>query len=262
MVGDAHFGRYMLGEMERAGIETDQCLVQADAPTDATVVLSRGEDRATLTSTKLMTSLRIADVPATLLKASRHLHVASYFLQSGLAPQLPELFGTARDLGLTTSVDFNWDPSEAWQADIEALGKVTDIFFLNGEELRHIAGEPDVATAVGVLINRAGATNSVVIVKLGAQGALAAAPCVSCRASPPKVRLVDTTGAGDSFDAGFVHGLLAGWRIDESLRLAVVCGTLSTRATGGTAAQPNLAEATRVLDGMSEGASATTRVPA
>jgi sugar/nucleoside kinase (ribokinase family) len=57
------------------------------------------------------------------------------------------------------------------------------------------------------------------------------------------VQVVDTTGAGDSFDAGFVYGSLAGWELESTLRFASVCGSLSTRAIGGTSAQPTLAEA-------------------
>ena len=62
-------------------------------------------------------------------------------------------------------------------------------------------------------------------------------------AAAPAVQVVDAVGAGDSFDAGFVYGALAGWPLDQSLALAVACGALSTRAAGGTAAQATLAEA-------------------
>jgi sugar/nucleoside kinase (ribokinase family) len=61
------------------------------------------------------------------------------------------------------------------------------------------------------------------------------------------VPVVDTTGAGDSFDAGFVYGFLHGWPLVETLGLACACGALSTRAPGGTEAQPTLGEARELL---------------
>jgi sugar/nucleoside kinase (ribokinase family) len=58
--------------------------------------------------------------------------------------------------------------------------------------------------------------------------------------------VVDTTGAGDSFAAGFLAAGRAGLSLDERLRVAVACGSLSTRALGGVAAQPTWPEATAV----------------
>jgi sugar/nucleoside kinase (ribokinase family) len=66
------------------------------------------------------------------------------------------------------------------------------------------------------------------------------------------VRVVDAVGAGDSFDAGFVCGALAGWDLERCLKLAVACGALSTRAAGGTAAQPTLDEALAFIEGPGE----------
>ena len=66
-------------------------------------------------------------------------------------------------------------------------------------------------------------------------------------ASPLNVEVVDTTGAGDSFNAGFLYGYLEGWSLEQSLRLACVCGSLSTRGAGGTERQPTLGEARQAL---------------
>ena len=82
---------------------------------------------------------------------------------------------------------------------------------------------------------------------LGAQGAIGRAGGEIARAPSLPIDVVDTTGAGDSFDAGFVYGYLAGWDLARVLRLACVCGSLSTRAAGGTAAQATLVEALAAL---------------
>jgi sugar/nucleoside kinase (ribokinase family) len=85
-----------------------------------------------------------------------------------------------------------------------------------------------------------------VAIKCGADGALARSGAAIAHAPVAPIAVVDTVGAGDSFDAGFVYGSLHGWPLDRSLRFAVRCGALSTRAAGGTAAQATLAEALEV----------------
>jgi sugar/nucleoside kinase (ribokinase family) len=83
-----------------------------------------------------------------------------------------------------------------------------------------------------------------VAVKLGAEGGLAVGPDGAVvRVAPPSVDVVDTTGAGDSFDAGFLAAMLLGWPVAEALALAVACGSLSTRVPGGTDGQATLDEA-------------------
>jgi sugar/nucleoside kinase (ribokinase family) len=88
-----------------------------------------------------------------------------------------------------------------------------------------------------------------VAVKRGGDGALAVRGAERASAPPLRVSVVDAVGAGDSFDAGFVCGALRGWELERALRLGVACGSLSTRAAGGTAAQPTLDEALAAIDG-------------
>ncbi len=87
----------------------------------------------------------------------------------------------------------------------------------------------------------------VAAIKLGARGALAATGTELVRASAIPVQVADTVGAGDSFDAGFIYGFLQGWPLARVLRLATVCGALSTRDPGGVSAQPTFVEAARYL---------------
>ena len=85
-------------------------------------------------------------------------------------------------------------------------------------------------------------------VKQGAEGAIARRGEETVRAVPPSVQVVDTTGAGDSFAAGFVYGYLADWPLEKTLRLACACGALTTRQPGGTNGQATLAEALEAID--------------
>ena len=153
------------------------------------------------------------------------------------------MLSEARAAGATTSVDPNWDPKwesgEEWDSGLLDVLAATDILLLNAEEAKRIVGEADVEDAVRTLAQHC----PTVVVKLGADGALALADGLLVRAAGLTVSPVDTVGAGDSFNAGFLTGFLAGHPLEQSLELAVACGSLSTRAAGGTAAQPTLAEA-------------------
>jgi sugar/nucleoside kinase (ribokinase family) len=82
---------------------------------------------------------------------------------------------------------------------------------------------------------------------LGKDGALGISQSQKIHAKSIPVNVVDTVGAGDTFDAGFIYGYLQGWELEKSLRLACVCGALSTQAAGGTSAQPTLNEALKFL---------------
>jgi sugar/nucleoside kinase (ribokinase family) len=250
VVGDDETGRFMLRAMAERGLDTSGCQVAPGRATGASVILGNGADRAILTATGTIGDLRAEDVPDTLLRRARHLHVGSFFLQPHLAAGLADLFRRARVLGLTTSVDPNWDPSGRWDGFAVALAEA-DLAFPNAAEACRIAGVEDPVEAARLLATAAGGTPTtgrpVLVVKLGADGAVAASPDGSVvRIAAPTVAPIDTTGAGDTFNAGFLAARLGGRDLAASLRLAVACGSLSTLAVGGTDGQPTLAEADAV----------------
>src|SRR5262249_39717581 len=144
MVGDDVFGRFMRDALADRGVDTSGIVVDPSLRTGITVILSRPGDRAILTFPGTMAALDAADVDPELLAATRHVHVASYFLQTSLAPSLPTLFQRAHDAGATTSVDPNWDPHETWDGGLRDLLRVTDMFLPNAEEAMRIDGHTDV----------------------------------------------------------------------------------------------------------------------
>jgi sugar/nucleoside kinase (ribokinase family) len=206
------------------------------------VILNRGADRAILTHPGLIPALRADDIPDGLLRQSRHLHVASYFLQEALQPGLPGLFARARSLGSTTSLDTNYDPSDQWLGFDDLLA-VTNVFLPNEAEACSLAR----AETAELAAERLSGQVETLAVKLGARGALAVSKNQKARASSFPVEVVDTVGAGDSFDAGFIYGYLQGWPIEKTLRAAVICGALSTREAGGTTAQAALSDVLPLL---------------
>lgn len=236
--GDDVFGRFMLDEMSKRNVDVGNVIVHPDGFTGLSVILARGADRAILTHPGLIAELQASDISDALLRRSRHLHVASYFLQTKLQPDLPTLFRRARSLRLTTSLDTNYDPSEKW-IGFDDLLSVTDVFLPNQTEALSITKSPDVESASKQLARKA----EIVAIKLGAEGALACSHMSISKSASISVNVIDTVGAGDSFDAGFMYGYLNQWSVEESLRLACVCGALSTQQAGGTNGQPTLEDA-------------------
>ena len=253
-VGGDLFGDQTIRLLQGNGVDTAGVL-RTDAPTGISVILSAADDRAILTLTGAMTTLTAGDVrglltdlPTTTLEpAEGHLHVASFFLLPGLADGLPGLLAHARAAGLTTSLDTNWDPAERW-VGIEACLPHLDVLLPNAAEAVAIARSlgadvADAEAAARVLAAR----GPVVAVKDGAAGGFAVAGDRLVRSPGLAVEVVDTTGAGDSFDAGFLCAWLAGEDLDTALRWGTAAGSLSTRGFGGTGGQPTRVELTAAL---------------
>ena len=236
------FGRFMLDEMSKRGVDISNVIVRADGQTGLSVILNRSSDRAILTYPGLIADLQASDISDALLSQSRHLHVASYFLQTKLQPDLSSLFRRARSLGLTTSLDTNYDPSEKWIGFDELLS-VTNVFLPNEKEAVSLSGEGNVDLAA----DRLGSRVEALAIKLGAEGVLGVREGESIRVDSIPVKVIDTVGAGDSFDAGFLFGYLNRWSLEKSLRLACMCGALSTQQAGGTNGQPSLEQASQFL---------------
>jgi sugar/nucleoside kinase (ribokinase family) len=236
--GDDLFGRFMLESLKERGVDVTHVAVEPHLQTGISVILNRGADRSILTYPGCMAELRAEVVTEEILLQTRHLHVSSYFLQTGLKPGLPDLYRRACALGVSTSLDTNWDPEETWLG-VRDLLPDCQVFLPNAAEAIAITGEADVLHAAQGL----GGQAEIVAVKLGADGAIGLQAELLTQAPSIPVQVVDSVGAGDSFDAGFIFGHLNGWDLGRCLRIATVCGALSTRAAGGTEAQPTLEEA-------------------
>lgn len=242
LCGNDVFGRFMLDEMQKRNVDVSNVIIHPNGQTGLSVILNQDADRAILTHLGLIADLQTSDISDSLLRQSRHLHVASYFLQAKLQPDLPALFQRVHSLGLTTSLDTNYDPSEKWVGFNELLS-VTDIFLPNKTEALSITKSNDVESASRQLARK----SELVAIKLGADGALACSQDIVVHSSSISVNVVDTVGAGDTFDSGFLYGYLNNWPLEKALRLACVCGAMSTQEAGGTESQPTLDEAMKYI---------------
>lgn len=243
-VGDDVFGRLALRRLAESGVETRFIAATPGLKTGLGLALCRAAgDRAILTYGGSINAVYPADLSDDLLRAARHLHYCSYFLQTHLRAALPAIFRRARALGLTISLDTNWDPEGRWAAagDLAAALALCDIFLPNEQEALAITGAARLEDALDLLAGRIGLP--VVAVKRGASGAQVAAGAERLAAPvAPVAVLADTIGAGDSFDAGFVAAWLAGRPLTECAALGNACGRASTRARGGIAGQLRAAD--------------------
>jgi sugar/nucleoside kinase (ribokinase family) len=240
-VGDDLFGKFCTEDMRRSGIDVSRVLVDSTVSTGITVSLSSGFDRALVTCLGAIGALEAREIPDEAFEGASHLHVAAFFLQSALRPGLPDLFRRAQRHGLTTSLDPGHDPMERWEDGLEEALAEVDLFFPNEAELRAVTGISDVEAALRSL------APTEVAAKLGRNGAACLDRGSLVRVGAPKVDVVDTTGAGDSFDAGFLHAWARKEPLPTCLRYGVAAGSLSTRALGGTTAQPSLEELEALL---------------
>jgi len=251
-VGTDVFGRLVRDGLQERGIDLRHLGVDPDVPTGLSIILSRPQDRAILTVPGTISLLTPAKVERVLdeLPGEGHLHVASFFLQPALALGLPEILARARSRGWTTSLDTNWDPTQRWKGVGAALGEV-DVLLPNRDELRAIGtalggpaaqGDSGVAAWIATLGPK-------VVVKNGAEGAWSVGPDGETVHVPAfDVEVVDTTGAGDSFDAGYLAACAHGVRDERTrLRWAVGAGSLSTRGPGGGDRQATAEELLRLV---------------
>jgi sugar/nucleoside kinase (ribokinase family) len=242
-VGQDEFGRFMLRALQEHGIDTLGVVIDPKIQTGLSVILSKGNDRAILTFLGSIPSLRFSEVREELVAQARHLHLGGYFMLDSLRPDVPALFSLTHQYGLTISLDSNYDPQEVWDGGLMEALKQVDIFFPNAVECCSIAHSHIIEEAMQKLAS----ISRILVVKLGTQGALLRKDDLLLQAESIPVTVADTVGAGDSFDAGFLYGYLSGWGLDRTLRLATICGALSTRQAGGTTAQPTLEEALSLL---------------
>lgn len=232
IVGDDIFGRFVEEKLALAGIDLSHFQRRRGIKSGLTIWLSNGVARAGVTYAGTISMLRGSDVPDEYLASARHLHVGAYFFQTNLHRGAAALFRRARRLGLTTSLDCNYDPLEKWDSGILAVLRHTDVFFPNRIEALRIARTSNLRSAAVGLAELAGA----VVVKCGARGALVAAQGEVRQYPAGRAKVVDTTGAGDSFNAGFLARFSKGARVERAVKAGLEAGARSVSHVGGTGA--------------------------
>jgi sugar/nucleoside kinase (ribokinase family) len=232
-IGDDDLGRSVMLPLEKIGVDVSQVrLSSGTAKTGLTVILQRAVWRNMVTYSGTIAELTWEDLDFDYLCDSRHFHLSSFYLQGGLRPRVPELFRKMKEAGLTTSLDTNDDPEDTWEGGLGGALRYVDVFLPNEREAKKAAGVDDLEEAVQKLAE----VVPLVVVKMGGAGAMAVRGRERVVSPPLKVDCVDAVGAGDSFDAGFLHEYVRRSDLDVCLKAGNLAGALSTTRAGGTEA--------------------------
>lgn len=238
-VGDDDFGRRALEFLREKGISTRAVAVEKGLATGLTISVAVGSERGQLTILGSIQAMQYEDVDFEVLRDRKHLHISSFFLQRKLRPDIARIFERAHEMGLTTSLDTGWPHEGEDVGELDGVWPHVDVFFPNEAEAMLVTRAERLEDAVEALAKLV----PVVVVKLGPEGAMVRRGKDEVRRRAFAIDVVDTTGAGDSFNAGFLHGYLEGWEMGDTLDLGNACGALSAGAVGGTTVQPTLGEA-------------------
>lgn len=226
------FSTMCVEELATAGVDLSRIVRKEEANAGVSVLLQHSHSRRTFTYLGATHDLRFDDLDLGYLTSARHFHLSSYFLQQQLRADVPRLFAHLKQAGLTISLDPNDDPAGLWEESFfEALSYV-DLFLPNEREVCHLMRDDDPARAIQLLSRQV----PLLVVKRGSRGALATQNGVRLESEAIRVDSVDAIGAGDSFNAGFLHAFLKGWPLERCLHFGNLTGAFSTTAAGGVQA--------------------------
>ena len=232
-IGEDQLGGIALERLQQGGVDVSRVRrISGTTTTGLTVILHHPEWRNILTYSGTISELVWNDLDLDYLSDSRHFHFSSYYLQKGIRPRVAELFQNLKSKGLTISLDTNDDPEDRWEGDLHELLRHVDVFLPNEREACKAAATDDLEIA----IQRLSSLVPLLVVKLGRKGSLAVRGNERFECPSREVIAVDTVGAGDSFDAGFLHQFVRGADLSACLKSGNLAGALSTTRPGGTEA--------------------------
>lgn len=236
-IGKDNFSDIIKKSLKSKKVNTDFIISSEDYKTGLTIVMNYDMDRANVTFPGAMEHLLEEDVTDEILGQAKHLHLSSIFLQTGLIKDVAILFQRAKKLGLSTSLDPQWDPSEQWDLDLNELLPHVDVFLPNTEEFKFITKSSSIESGLEKIKSFA----NVVVIKDGKNGAhLWDTKKLISKPAFLNENVADCIGAGDSFDAGFISEYLKGKNLEKCLEAGNIIGAINTTASGGTTAFENI----------------------
>lgn len=234
MIGDDSFGDLVETSLQQKGVDTRYLIRQNRYATGATICMSYDEDRANLTYQGAMDYMGLADINPDVFRQTKHIHISSIYMQSGVKRDLMKILELCRENGVTTSLDSQWDPAEKWDLDYKAVLPLVTVFMPNETELKFLTRSETLEEAIEKIRPY---TNAAVI-KCGSKGSILVRKGEPDRkqAALLNKNVVDCIGAGDSFNSGFLTRFAAGDALDRCQEYGNMTGAVNTTAAGGTTA--------------------------
>lgn len=233
-IGDDCYGRMILEELEKQNVDTVLLKVSREQKTGISISFTNERDRAFLTMRGTNALLDVSKVNIEEVKKARHIHVTGYAGSVNHDAYLKFLRQVKEQTEATVSFDVGWDSTEEWKKEIYNLFPYIDVLFMNETEAIHY-GRKETAREAGSDFAK---YCPVVALKLGSKGSMAFENGKMYQKERYCVKAVDTTGAGDSFNAGFIYAYLSGKSVEECLACGNGCGALSVTALGGNTGFP------------------------
>ncbi len=231
-VGADVFGRVVTDILRDARVDSSSLKTSATLETSQTLIVNvQRQDRRFIHTFGANREFSAADIPLPMLDRVKVLYVGGYLALPGLTQtDLAAVFAAARTRGVKTVLDIVI-PGQADLSQFERLLPNVDVFLPNQQEAEIITGVHD-PFEQAVIFQRLGAGTT--IVTAGADGAILVQRDLRLRAGSFTMPVVDASGSGDAFDAGFIHGLLRGLSPEDCLRVASALGASCVRAIGTT----------------------------
>ena len=232
-LGHDSFAEKIITDLRAKNVDVSMIHKTKLAFTGISVAFNYNEDRAMITYPGAMELLSAEEVTDEVLEQAKHLHVSSVFLQPKLKKGIISLFARAKKLGLSTSLDPQWDPSEKWDLDLKKLLLHVDVFLPNIEEIKNLTHTKNKEDAINAIKSFA----NVVVIKNSNEGAYGwSGEKLSYQPAFINKKVVDAIGAGDSFNAGFIYKFMQDKPLNECLEFGAITGAINTTCAGGTAA--------------------------
>lgn len=250
VVGDDEFGHFCIRHLQEKGVNTQFVKTVPTLKTGATLSLSTQKDRALLTYMGAIPELTPNVLPEDLYTLARHIHFGSFYLQQKMQPHWKDVFSKAKEHGITTSFDTGWAPDNNWHSSvISEIIPFTDLFIPSEDELLNIFSCQSIEESISKLPKGRG----LVAVKRGSKGARFILPDEKVIDKRPfNVIPLDTTGAGDSFNAGLILSYLMKLDVIDSLEFASACGALATQRIGGASQVPTFEDVKAFIKAQEE----------
>lgn len=234
MIGNDSFGDLVEQSLQEKGVDTRYLIRQDKYATGATICMSYDEDRANLTYQGAMDFMSLEDINPEIFKTTKHIHISSIYMQSGVKRDLVKILELCKENGVTTSLDSQWDPAEKWDLDYKTVLPLVTVFMPNETELKFLTQSQTLDEAIEKIrpyINAA-------VIKCGSRGSLLMRQGKQDRVQKALLNknVVDCIGAGDSFNSGFITRLAAGDPLDVCQQYGNMTGAVNTTAAGGTTA--------------------------
>jgi len=234
MIGKDSFGQLVKEGLAMKGVDTSMLIEHPTIPTGATIVLNYNEDRANVTYQGTMDIMSFSDIDKSVFDKTKHIHISSIFMQSGIKQDLVMILEFACSNGVSTSLDTQWDPAEKWDFDYRRILPLLSVFMPNEVELKFLTKSESLEEAVekikpyiNICVIKRGCKGSLLITKEG---------IANEQTALLNNNVVDAIGAGDSFNSGFIHQFVKGNSPIECQRFGNLTGALNTTASGGTGA--------------------------